>query len=85
MKRLLSTYIHPFQIPQTSICINCVNYIAHKYKNPYDEIYSNFTMGKCARFGAQNLVTGTMDHEFADACRKDDAKCGAKGLHFITN
>jgi hypothetical protein len=85
MKRLLSTFIHPFYIPKNSICINCVNYIEHKYKNPYDEIYSTFTMGKCARFGSQNLVTGTMDYEFADVCRKDKTKCGPKGLHFITN
>lgn len=86
MKRLLSTFIHPFQTPliKKPICVNCVNYIEHKHKNLYDEIYSDFTMGKCVRFGSQNLVTGTMEYEFADICRKYDTKCGAKGLHFIT-
>ena len=84
MKRLLSTFIHPFQTPKTSICVNCVNYIEYKHDNPYDEIYSDFKMGKCARFGEQNLVTGIMEHTYADICRKYDTKCGAKGLHFIT-
>jgi len=84
MKRLLSTYIHPFQLPKTSICVNCVNYIEYKHEHPYDEIYSHFKMGKCARFGEQNLVTGITEHTYADICRKYDTKCGAKGLHFIS-
>ncbi len=84
MKRLLSTFIHPFQTPKTAICVNCVNYIRYKHENPYDELYGKYIYGKCARFGSQNLVTGTMEYEFADICRKYDAKCGAKGLHFLS-
>ena len=84
MKRLLSTFIHPFYTPKTSICINCVNYIEYKHDNPYDELYGKYKYGKCARFGSQNLVTGTMEYEFADLCRKYDTKCGATGLHFLT-
>ncbi len=64
-------------------CIKCVNYIKHKYKNPYDELYdSRETLGTCAIFGNENLVTGEVEYECALTCRTDSSKCGKNGKYF---
>jgi hypothetical protein len=33
-------------------------------------------------FGEKNLQNGKIEHDYAEACRKDETKCGVKGLHF---
>lgn len=78
--RLFSSFI----IKTNNPCLTCVNYVAHKYGNPYDEIYAYKTkMGKCALFGKQNLVTGEVVNEDAMSCRTNESKCGKDGKHYV--
>jgi hypothetical protein len=58
------------------ICVNCVHFIKHD-SLPSIEIY-----GKCKKFGEMNLVTGSIEYEFATVCRIYDKKCGKNGLEY---
>lgn len=74
--RLFSSFVIKTKNP----CLTCVNYVAHKYGNPYDEIYAYKTkLGKCSLFKKQNLVTGEVEHDVAISCRTDESKCGVEG------
>jgi len=64
------------------ICVECVHYIEYKHSNPYDELYDGYKLGKCSKFGEQNLVTGRIEYENAYDCRKVFLKCGEKGYHY---
>jgi hypothetical protein len=63
-------------------CINCVNYIEYTRDYPYDELYTKYKYGKCAKFGTQNLVSGIIEYEPAAYCRKYETQCGADGKYF---
>ncbi len=79
--RLFSSFIIKTKNP----CINCLNYIKYKYRNPYDEIYdTNPILGNCRLFGKENLVTGEIKYDKALLCRLDDSKCGEKAKYFNT-
>ena len=78
--RLFSSFVIKTKNP----CLTCVNYVAHKYGNPYDEIYAYKTkIGKCDLFGKQNLVTGVVENEDAMSCRTNESKCGKDGKHYV--
>ena len=80
--RLFSTFVKNIKNP---ICVNCIHFMPPKYSNPYDEIYGNTNnLGKCSKFGTQNLVTGYIDYDNALHCRKYDHKCGESGKYFIS-
>lgn len=80
--RLFSSFIKRTKNP----CINCVNFMNHKYTDPYDEIYySEIQLGKCSIFGKQNLVTGEIDYDFAAVCRINESKCGNEGRYYYEN
>ena len=77
--RLFSSFIIKTKKP----CINCVNYIKHKYTNPYDEIYDPISkLGTCSIFGMENIVTGEIEYEHAIVCRTNESKCGIIGSHY---
>ena len=79
--RLFSSFVVKTKNP----CINCVNYIKYKYRNPYDEIYDTKSiLGNCRLFGKENLVTGQIEYDNALLCRIDETKCGKKGKYFNT-
>ena len=79
--RLFSSFIVKTKNP----CINCINYIKYKYRNPYDEIYdTNPILGTCRLFGKENLVTGQLEYDKALLCRLDETQCGEKGKYFNT-
>jgi len=63
-------------------CINCVHFIEDKSNYPYDPPPSDEKYGKCKLFGKQNMVTGTINNEYASICRYNEAICGEKGKHF---
>ena len=77
--RLFSSFVIKTKNP----CINCVNYIKYKYRNPYDEIYdTNPILGNCHLFGKESLVTGQIEYDKALLCRIDETKCGKKGKYY---
>ena len=78
-KRILSTFIKYRDLPA---CINCVHFIEDQSNYPYDPPPSDEKYGKCKLFGKQNMVTGTINNEYASLCRIDEEKCGEKGQYF---
>jgi len=79
--RLFSSFVVKTKNP----CVNCINYIKYKYRNPYDEIYdTNPILGNCHLFGTKSLVTGQIEYDSALLCRIDETKCGKKGKYFNT-
>ena len=60
---------------QYPICANCINFIGHTNNYPYDPIPENI-YGKCKKFGDVNIVTGDIQYDFAQMCRKDDKNAG---------
>ena len=77
--RFFTTVIQKTKKP---FCVDCIHYIDYKYENPYDEIYDNYKLGKCSKFGEKNLVTGKMEYDDALSCRKMYLKCGESGYYF---
>jgi hypothetical protein len=66
-------------------CINCVHFIEDKTNYPYDPPPNDEKYGKCKLFGKQDMVTGTINYEFASLCRENEKKCGEKGQYFDSN
>ena len=79
ISRTLSSFIKHKDLPA---CINCVHFIPHETNYPYDPPPNDKEYGKCKLFGKQNMVTGTINYEYAVLCRENEQKCGEKGEHF---
>lgn len=75
-----NTFISNKDLP---ICSNCVHFIEHTNNYPYDPIPSDKQYGRCKRFGEMNLITGTVEYEFAMNCRTNINKCGILGSEYI--
>lgn len=44
--------------------------------------YSPDGLSTCAKFGEKNIVTNEINHAYAASCRRDENKCGEKGVFF---
>jgi len=80
MKRFSSIYIRNQKLP---ICSNCVHFIEHTNKYPYDPFPSDSLYGKCKKFGEVNIVSGIVAYDFASLCRDNNNKCGKYGSQYI--
>lgn len=65
-----------------SICSNCLYFIEHTNKYPYDPIPSDEQYGRCKKFGEVNLITGAIEHDLARNCRLNVSKCGNLGSEY---
>ena len=59
-------------------CANCI----YLDKNNLIVEGDPFYLSRCTKFGVAHLVSGDITYEYADFCRKDDAKCGVQGKYF---
>ena len=75
----LKKFIRNVEFP---ICLHCVNFIEHVNNYPYDEMPNDGIYGRCKKFGEVNLVTGSIDYDFATRCRADSTKCGSIGKEY---
>jgi len=39
-------------------------------------------LNECNKFGSKNIITDEILHDYADDCRRDENKCGEKGIYF---
>jgi len=58
------------------VCINCVHFIEHTNNYPYDPLPDSREFGKCKMFGEIDLITGTIEYDYAKNCRETSKKCG---------
>jgi hypothetical protein len=58
------------------ICKTCEHYL------PRDIFFDDGLLGKCAKFGKKDLVTGKITYNYADFCRIDDKECGKEGKYY---
>ena len=65
------------------ICTNCVHFIEHTNNYPYDPLTNNKLYGRCKRFGEVDVVTGLVEYEFAEYCRKNSNICGKSGSEYV--
>ena len=65
-----------------SICSNCLHFIEHTNKYPYDPIPSDEQYGRCKKFGEVNLITGVIEYDLAKNCRLNVSKCGNFGSEY---
>ena len=65
-----------------SICSNCLHFIEHTNKYPYDPIPSDEQYGRCKKFGEVNLITGIVEYDLAKNCRLNVSKCGNLGSEY---
>ena len=56
-------------------CTNCIHY------QPYTHEYTS-TLSKCTKFGGKDIHTGIILYDYADSVRRDETKCGTKGIYF---
>jgi hypothetical protein len=40
------------------------------------------TFSKCKKFGEANLISGIVNHDYADYCRSVESKCGQNGARY---
>jgi len=40
------------------------------------------TFAKCKKFGNADLVSGKINHDYAESCRSIESKCGTNGTHY---
>jgi len=64
------------------VCADCLHFIRHKNNYPYDPIPNDKMYGKCKKFGQLDMVTGLIEHDYANECRLDDNRCGYKGSEY---
>jgi hypothetical protein len=62
--------------------LNCIHFIEHTNNYPYDPIPSNTEYGRCKKFGEINMITGSVEYDYAKNCRNDDNKCGKQGSEY---
>ena len=82
LAKLFSTnkiFIRNTKLPN---CINCVHFIEHANNYPYDELPNDKLHGRCKKFGQVDLVTGSIEYDFAINCRSDTKKCGELGYEY---
>ncbi len=65
-----------------SICSNCLHFIEHTNKYPYDPIPTDEQYGRCKKFGEVNLITGVIEYDLAKNCRLNVSKCGNFGSEY---
>lgn len=58
------------------VCSNCSHFIQHENNYPYDAVPSDKLYGRCKKFGEINIITGSIEYDFAKNCRDDNKKCG---------
>jgi hypothetical protein len=59
------------------VCKNCKFY-------KIDQTFPNdYLLGKCTLFGYQNIITGEINHNYADITRKENNLCTIKGIYFV--
>ena len=58
------------------VCKNCC-YYQKDVKFPID-----YKLAKCALFGEQDIITGTITNYYVDTVRKNNDQCGIKGKFF---
>lgn len=63
------------------ICKKCINFIPEAPSFRYDD--DDNRLGRCRKFGEQNLVTGKIEYEMAITCRHNETKCGIDGIHYV--
>lgn len=55
-------------------CINCVHFITD---HPNNHVYA-----KCKLFGNMDIVSGSIQYDFAKLCRENEFKCGLNGTQY---
>jgi hypothetical protein len=78
-KTFSTSFIRNKELP---ICSTCVHFIEPTHNYPYDPIPCD-KQGRCKNFGEVNMITGTIEYDFANDCRLNDNKCGKMGLEYV--
>jgi len=66
---------------QYPFCVKCKHFMPEKYYYP-DDPPPDDRLGKCGLFGEVNIVTGSIEYDFAKHARNDFKRCGIKGSLF---
>jgi len=66
-------------------CASCIHFLEDVSNYPYDGPSNNEKYGKCKMFGTQNVVSGSINLEYAVWCRQDVSKCGIDGKYHTSN
>lgn len=86
VKRILKTAFSTNKIfvrnTNLLICLNCIHFIEHTNNYPYDSLPSDEKSGKCKKFGEVNIITGSIEYDFAKNCRDDNNKCEKTGSEY---
>lgn len=73
------TFIRNKELP---LCLNCVHFIEHKNNYPYDPLPDDKIYSRCKKFGEVDIITGTIEYDFAKHCRDNIVKCGKTGSEY---
>jgi hypothetical protein len=64
-------------------CNNCIHFMEHKKRNIYETSNNAIYLSKCRIFGYKNIITGEIEHEFANKCRNSNDMCKISGIYFV--
>ena len=57
-------------------CITCKHFF------PISKDERDISFAKCKMFGDRNVVTGKINYDYADYCRKSDRRCGYEAKYY---
>jgi hypothetical protein len=60
------------------VCKKCAFFIPHIVSNADTK-----RLGKCAKFGEMDIITGEITYYYADLCRNNESKCGIEGNEYV--
>jgi len=58
-------------------CKNCIHFKPYVNTDYYNEL------SKCQKFGKKDIISGKINYDYADNCRKDENKCGNEAKYFV--
>jgi hypothetical protein len=62
-------------------CHTCKHFIPGEYDN-FPLMSHSHRFAKCQKFGDADLVSGKINHDYAESCRSMESKCGKNGTRY---
>ena len=79
MKQKIINFIKNLDLPS---CNKCKHFIQYKTRELYVNPNEHIQLSKCNKYGYKDLVTGEIEYEYANNCRKSNHKCKKTGVYY---
>ena len=74
LKHSFSTKLPVIRNLKHPACVNCLHFISDRP--------NNHVFARCKMFGEMDVITGSINYDFAKLSRESDSKCGVNGTFY---